>query len=245
MHALICFLIFMAGSCFGSFLHVCLRRNDWKHGRSRCDHCGYTLKWFDLIPVFSFLIFRGKCRKCKGKISISHFVSELMMGASFLCSFFCFTYYGFEYAITVFVGLCFLTVAAIQDYIEKQIYVNILYGGIISTAAAHIIQLYLAEQYFDIVLFIEIAIVLKIIFTLLTKYTKDKIGDGDYDLFLIMYCICGGWGAVYAVTIACVTGCAIYIPLILMKKTEKNQIMPFAPLLLIGTIAELSMKMFM
>ena len=244
MDAFICFLIFMTGSCFGSFLHVCLSRSGWLTGRSRCDNCGYTLRWYDLIPIFSFLILRGKCRKCKEKISSSHFVSELMMGASFLSSFFCYRYFGYECGITVFIGLTFMTAAAIQDYIEKQIYTMTLLGGIICTAITCVIHLYLDGRYYAVIQFIAVVFVTKILFLLISEITKGKVGDGDYDLFIIMFCICGAYGAVYALTAACVIGCVIYIPLLLLKKSEKNKQIPFAPLLLLGTITELAVKMF-
>ena len=244
MYILICFLIFMAGSSFGSFLHVCLSRSGWLTGRSKCDNCGYTLRWYDLIPVFSYIFLRGKCRKCNEKISSSHFVSEIMMGASFLCSFFCFQYYGVEYGITVLAGLIFMTAAAIQDYIEREIYTATLYGGIISAAATRTIYLYLDERYGGIIQFIAVVFMLKLLFLLLSELAKNKIGDGDFDLFIIMYCICGGYGAVLALTIASVIGCMIYLPLIAIKKETKHKQLPFAPLLLAGTIAKLLLSCF-
>ena len=244
MVALILFLIFMTGSCFGSFLHVCLSRSGWLTGRSRCDNCGYVLKWYDLIPIFSYVFLGGKCRKCKKKITTSHIVSEIMMGASFLCSFFYFKNLGFEYGMIIFTGLAFMTSAAIQDYIEKQIYTITLYGGIVCTAVTRVISLYLDERYYGIIQFMATVFIIKIIFILFSKITKGKIGDGDFDLFIVMLCLCGAYGGVRAVTIACLIGCSIYVPLLLMKKIKKDKQLPFAPLLLIGTLAELSIGMF-
>lgn len=244
MYALICFLIFMTGSYFGSFLHVCLSRSGWLTGRSTCDNCGYTLKWFDLIPIFSYLFLRGKCRKCKVKISSSHSVSEVMMGASFLCSFFCFRNFGFEYGIIIFTGLSFLTAAAIQDYVEKQIYTVTLYGGIICTTVTRVIYLYLDERYYGVIQLMAVVFMMKLLFLLIAELTKGKIGDGDFDLFIIMFSLCGGYGAVYALTVACIAGCVIYIPMILRKRMEKNKQLPFAPLLLLGTLFELTVRIF-
>lgn len=244
MHVLICFLVFMAGSCFGSFLHVCLSRTGWVTGRSRCDNCGYTLKWYDLIPVFSYLIYRGKCRKCKVKISSAHFVSEIMMGASFLCSFFYLKNLGFIYGMIIFTGLSFMTVAAIQDYIESRIYTLTLNGGILCTASTQLFYFYLTENYCAAIQFIAVVVIAKILFTLITPLVSDKIGAGDFDLFIIMFCLCGGYGFVRALTMASVIGCIIYLPLIAIKKELKNKQFPFAPLLLAGTLAELSLKLF-
>ena len=239
MYALICFFIFMTGSSFGSFLHVCFSRSGWISGRSRCDACGYTLKWYDLIPIFSYLFLRGKCRKCKTKISSSHFVSEVMMGASFLCSFFCFRSFGVEYGIIILTGLIFMTAAAIQDYIERQIYTVTLYGGIICSAATKVMYLYVNGMYYQTIQFIAAVFIMKMIFLLVSEFVRSKIGDGDFDIFIIMFCLCGGYGAIKALTIASVIGCVIYLPLIAVKKETMNKELPFAPLLLAGTIIQL------
>lgn len=243
MCTLICFLVFIAGSSFGSFLHVCLSRSGWATGRSRCDSCGYTLKWYDLIPIFSYIVLRGKCRKCKKKISSSHFASEIMMGASFLCSFFCFCHYGFEYGLTVFTGLSFMTAAAIQDYIEREIYAFTLNGGIICTAVTHLMHLCANGRYCGAIQFVVALFIMKLLFILLSKFTQEKFGNGDYDLLIIMFCVFGVYGAVCALTIACIAGCIIYLPLLLKKKAGKEKQLPFAPLLLLGTLAELAIKM--
>lgn len=86
------FFRFIIGLAFGSFLNVIAFRYDpdkfifnWKTlgGRSKCDHCHKTLKWFELIPLFSFILQRGKCRQCKGKLSLVHPIGELIMGLIF------------------------------------------------------------------------------------------------------------------------------------------------------------------
>lgn len=132
-----------------------------------------------------------------------------------------------------------MTAAAIQDYIEKQIYTVTLYGGIICSATTKIMYLYVNGMYYQTIQFIAIVFILKMLFLLLSELAKNKIGDGDFDLFIIMYCICGGYGAALALTISSVIGCLIYVPLIAIKKETKSKELPFAPLLLAGTIAEL------
>lgn len=159
-----------------------------------------------------------------------------MMGASFLCSCFSFVNSGAEYGIIVFVGLSFMTAAAIQDYIEKQIYTVTLIGGIISTAITKIMYLYVNKMYFEAIQFIAIVFLAKMIFLLVSLIVKDKIGDGDFDIFIIMYCICGGYGTIYALTLSCLIGCIVYIPMLITKKMNRKSQLPFAPLLLFGTI---------
>ena len=115
-------LLFLFGCCIGSFVNVIFTRKDWYKGRSRCDECGYILKWYDLMPVISFLILGGKCRKCKTKINSSHLISELIMGAAFAVSSLCFSLYGTFYGVLASAVLFCMAVAAIEDYREQMVY---------------------------------------------------------------------------------------------------------------------------
>ena len=132
-----------------------------------------------------------------------------------------------------------MTAAAIQDYIERQIYKITLYGGIICAAATKVMYLYINERCYEAIQFIAVVFVMKMLFILLSGLTKGKIGDGDFDLFIAMFCLCGGYGAVKALTIACIAGCSIYVPMLLMRKIERDKQLPFAPLLLLGTLIQL------
>lgn len=77
-------LVFIYGILVGSFLNVCIYRIP-KHESivttpSHCMSCGYGLKWYDLVPVFSWLCLRGKCRKCKAPISVQYPIIEALNG---------------------------------------------------------------------------------------------------------------------------------------------------------------------
>jgi leader peptidase (prepilin peptidase) / N-methyltransferase len=75
----------LLGLAFGSFLNVCLSR--WPadesivHPRSHCMTCGRTLKWWENVPLVSWLVLRGRCRTCKSKISWRYPLVELAVGA--------------------------------------------------------------------------------------------------------------------------------------------------------------------
>ena len=92
MQILFSILLFILGSCFGSFLccqarrlHLKVAEKGKKLGaRSVCLQCNYQLKWYDNIPVLSWLFLRGKCRKCGKKIGLAEFLSELGLGLAFL-----------------------------------------------------------------------------------------------------------------------------------------------------------------
>ncbi|MBP5489622.1 MAG: prepilin peptidase [Lachnospiraceae bacterium] len=82
---------FLFGIVIGSFLNVCIFRipkgEDLAKRRSHCMSCGYQLRWFDLIPLFSWIILRGRCRKCHEKISIQYPIIEALNGILYVVVF--------------------------------------------------------------------------------------------------------------------------------------------------------------
>lgn len=80
-------LIFIFGLFIGSFLNVVILRarsnEKFLFGRSHCPLCKTTLKWFDLIPLFSFILLKGRCRYCRKKISWQYPLVEAATGILF------------------------------------------------------------------------------------------------------------------------------------------------------------------
>lgn len=77
-------IIFLFGIVIGSFLNVCIfripKKEDIVKMSSHCMSCGYHLKWYDMVPIFSFLALRGKCRKCGAKLSVQYPLIEAANG---------------------------------------------------------------------------------------------------------------------------------------------------------------------
>jgi leader peptidase (prepilin peptidase)/N-methyltransferase len=75
---------FLLGLIFGSFLNVCISRlpkhESVVHPRSRCPQCGSTIRWYDNIPLVSWLLLKGRCRDCKQAIRWRYPLVELAMG---------------------------------------------------------------------------------------------------------------------------------------------------------------------
>ncbi|MBO4484273.1 MAG: prepilin peptidase [Lachnospiraceae bacterium] len=84
-------IVFLYGIVIGSFLNVCIYRiplgQSLSKQRSHCMTCGYQLRWFDLIPLFSWLFLRGKCRKCGAKISAQYPIVEAANGLLYVLVF--------------------------------------------------------------------------------------------------------------------------------------------------------------
>jgi prepilin signal peptidase PulO-like enzyme (type II secretory pathway) len=87
------FILFLFGIAIGSFLNVVTLRYDGEHflldakmigGRSHCVHCKRTLRWFELVPLASFLIQGGWCRRCKARLNIQYPIVEFISGLVFV-----------------------------------------------------------------------------------------------------------------------------------------------------------------
>jgi len=80
--------LFMFGCCIGSFLNVVIyrlpREKSLVRPGSACPHCGRPIRWYDNIPLLSWLVLRAKCRRCKAPISPRYFIVELLTGTMFL-----------------------------------------------------------------------------------------------------------------------------------------------------------------
>jgi len=76
--------IFIFGSCLGSFLNVCIHRMPKEKSivkpRSSCPKCNSLIKWYDNIPIISYLLLKGRCRICHEKISFRYLLVELLSG---------------------------------------------------------------------------------------------------------------------------------------------------------------------
>jgi leader peptidase (prepilin peptidase)/N-methyltransferase len=82
------FVAFLFGLLIGSFLNVCIYRmprdiSVFNPPRSHCPNCDHQIRWYDNIPVASFLVLRGKCRDCKAPISLRYPLVEILTGALF------------------------------------------------------------------------------------------------------------------------------------------------------------------
>lgn len=84
-------IIFSFGIVIGSFLNVCIFRIPNNESivlpHSHCMTCGYELRWYDLVPLFSFIFLRGRCRKCHTKLSLQYPLIEGLNGALYIIVF--------------------------------------------------------------------------------------------------------------------------------------------------------------
>ena len=118
--------LFIIGSVIASFANALIYRIPRQiaiyKGRSYCENCYHKLFWYDLIPIVSYLLLKGKCRYCHHKISINHLVFECFGGCLMI---FCFYHFGLSFKmILIFLIVMNLIVIAIIDYNTMDIYLS-------------------------------------------------------------------------------------------------------------------------
>ena len=86
-------ILFIIGILFGSFYTLAVfripKRQDITHTHSYCPNCNHKLGFFDLIPIASYLILKGKCRYCKQKIRPRYLLLEILSGVLFVAMGYC------------------------------------------------------------------------------------------------------------------------------------------------------------
>ena len=111
-------IIFAFGAVIGSFCNVCIFRIPKKETvvttPSHCMSCGYQLKWYDLIPIISWLWLRGKCRKCGEKISAQYPLIETINGLLYVVIFIATDFDFLESALTCLLASALLVLSVID-----------------------------------------------------------------------------------------------------------------------------------
>jgi len=114
------FFVFLIGSIFGSFYNMLIFRLKYKislfkNERSFCPSCKIQLKWYWNIPLFSFLILKGRCGNCNKKIGIRYLIVEILTSFSFLISFIFFNISSFFFLFNLIISL-FIIYIFIKKY---------------------------------------------------------------------------------------------------------------------------------
>lgn len=148
-------IIFMMGTVFGSFFTLAVYRlplhKDITHERSFCPNCNHRLEFLDLIPIFSYIFLKGKCRYCGQKIRIRYLILEILSGLVFLLAYLSFGIHYPNYELNrlvafVFFVFMYITVVIVSG-IDKEYRIihkgTILFGTIMQVL--YILYLYIME----------------------------------------------------------------------------------------------------
>jgi prepilin signal peptidase PulO-like enzyme (type II secretory pathway) len=211
---------------------------------SQCLHCSYKLKWYDLIPVVSWLSLKGKCRNCRKPIGWFEFIMEIGVAAFFVLSY-AFWPGGVETNLAIAHFVLWLVAGVIMSILfaydlkwfllpDKLNFALVIVGlGIVGVTAAE------TGNLVGTVLSAAGSVaILSGLYGILYFVSKGRwVGFGDVKLGIGLALILVDWQlALMALFLANFIGCLIVIPLLAIKKLERNAHVPFGPLLIAGTV---------
>ncbi|MBR3056297.1 prepilin peptidase [Candidatus Saccharibacteria bacterium] len=255
-------IMFVLGACLGSFLCCQARRlrlRDTQKGKRRkkplgsrsvCLHCRKQLKWYDNLPIASWLILRGKCRYCHKKIGLAEILSELGTGLAFIA-----VAFGFgqlisstsiiaifrsadiiniaSFAITLIFALT-LIFLAIYDGLYGELPSLCLTLSIICAIITLTLRTWasLSVSPFAPDLIVQpllATLILGGLYLALYLISKGKwVGDGDWLLGTAIALALGTpWLALITLFLANLTACLVMYPIVKSKRTHKIHFGPF------------------
>lgn len=229
---------FLAGMCVGSFLNVCIyripARKSIVHPGSACPTCGTPIRFYDNIPVISYLIVKGRCRHCGSSIAIRYPIVEFMGGLIALCL-------GLKFGPSISTLIYFVFGAALIVItfidIDYQIIPNeITLPGIpIGFASSFLLPTITPmESLIGILVGGGTLWAVATIYLLLTR--RDGMGLGDVKLLGMMGAFIGWKGVLITIFAASAIGTLVGIAAMLQSRKDMKMAIPFGPFLSIGAI---------
>lgn len=223
-------LIFIMGLLIGSFLNVCIYRIPLKEDiaveRSHCMKCGHVLQWYELIPLFSWIIQGGKCRACKAKISVQYPIVELgnalsWMAILFVCGF------RWETIVYCLCASCMIVVSVIDERTQE---INL--GLNIFLAVLGVARL--AIDYHNWYYYVIGMFTVSLFFLIIVIVSKERaMGLGDVYLMAGAGLILGWKHVILAMVLGCILGSVIHIAKMKIRKSKETKL-AFGPYLCMG-----------
>ncbi|MFA6397730.1 MAG: prepilin peptidase [Candidatus Paceibacterota bacterium] len=241
---------FILGTIIGSFLNVViLRLNSGRSvsGRSFCFSCGKTLNADELIPIFSFLFQKGRCKGCKSKISIQYPAVEILTGFVFSLIFLKFQNFFLDsqiqfvvFSITSLIVFSLLISIAVYDFKHKIIPDSLVFALILISLFSLFLNPYFG-QVFTIPSFWQFVAgpLFSLPFFLIWFFSKGNwMGFGDVKLTLALGFFLGVYQSIEVFMLSFWIGSIVGVLLLILKSKRfsiKSEI-PFAPFLIISTL---------
>ena len=240
MEVLLIFLFALLGLIFGSFLNVCIdrlhRNESLVRPASHCESCRHALTPKDLIPIFSYLRLRGRCRYCHTAIAQRSLWVELATGTIFA---FLYHHYGLEpeLGITIFYSCIFIIVFVVD--LEHGLILNkVVYPSMV---IALLLALFLPPMWLEKSLTVWVIPDIAnaaigggigfILFFVLAIVSRGGMGWGDVKLAALIGMVTGFPLVFVALIMAAILGGVVAIALVVSKKRKREQTIPFGPFL--------------
>ncbi len=222
-------LVFLFGITVGSFLNVCILRipkgESIVTGPSHCTSCGKRLKWYENIPLISFLALRGRCSGCKAKISWQYPLVEALNGALWLLTFYVLGFTALA-ALAALLASALIVVSFI-DARTREIPPSTTIFILVLGAAATLLDL--QNWLTHLIGFFAMSLPLYLIFAI---SKGNSMGGGDIKLMAGCGLLLGWKLVVLGFFFGCLAAAIIHITLMIFKKAGRT--LSFGPYLSIG-----------
>ena len=222
----------VAGLCVGSFLNVCILRLPKEQSllspRSTCPQCGQRIAWYDNIPLVSWAVLRGTCRRCGNAISAQYPLIEALVGALWLAA-----YLRYGFSVQALAGALFCTILlgiGITDARHYLIPDEFTWGGLGLGLALSLVGGWQG--------FLQAVIGAAVGFGLLYAvgaagrwlFKEEAMGGGDVKMMAMVGSFVGWKGVLLTIFAGALLGTLIFVPLSLRKK----RLVPFGVFLAVG-----------
>ena len=196
---------------------------------SHCPRCGYNLKPPDLIPLLSYLLLRGRCRKCRANISLLYPLVELLTGLMFI---FAFIKFGltFEFLSAIILITCLMITTFIDlehQIIPDKVVLPSLAAGLVLNIIFH------REDFYNKLM--GFALGGGIIF-LIVVLSRGGMGGGDIKLFATVGMFLGFRLTLLALLLSFVLGSVVGLILIILKLKNMKDAIPFGPFIALASV---------
>ncbi|WP_448587568.1 prepilin peptidase [Thermocrinis sp.] len=227
--------LFLLGSALGSFYNVLIYRIprglSIVKPPSHCPVCKAPIRWYDNIPLISYILLGGKCRKCKSPIPTRYPLVEAVSG---FLAVLCYYKWGFDFSALVFYTFfSTLLVLSLIDWDTFSLPENLMLGGTILGVMTSPFRsdFALTDSLLGI---LAGALPFFLIYLYYKKLRKmEGLGFGDVELMAFIGSVAGVWGVVSAIFLGSILGLAYALPTIIKHKTTGFAI-PFGPFLALG-----------
>lgn len=218
----------------GSFLTVVgfrvPKKENFISTRSHCDICGHELKLYEMIPIFSYLFQKGRCRYCKAKIDIMALFMEIFTGVLFAVA-----YYSFGFTLDILIALgivCLLMIVIVSDLTYLIIPDGVLVFFSIYFIIVQIFNLGLKGALIKVLTGLLLFGIMYLIMLIGNKvFKRESLGGGDIKMMFV-------FGLVLEPLLGILTiflGSLIALPMsFLLMMKNNDRVIPFGPFLLLA-----------
>lgn len=232
---------FVLGAVIGSFLNVCIYRlpagKSIVTPPSSCPRCNTRIRWYQNIPLLSYLFLGGKCSSCGVRISLRYPAIEALTGV-----FFALTLYYFAFSPATLIYWLFISALVVITFIDldHQIIPDIisLPGIVIGFVCSFFIPwLSWLDSLLGILIGGGILMLIAWLYEKLAQ--REGMGGGDIKLLAMLGAFLG-WQAIFPIIfLASLAGTLIGVPLMLRQKKDTRLAIPFGPFLAFAAVTYL------